>query len=226
MPDNLGYGAAINRAFESLPASVDWILVSNPDVLVSPAAIDTLIDRARVDPRIGSVGPLVRNVDGSIYPSARRVPSVRIGIGHALLANIWPANPWTRRYHDDDSASPRLREAGWLSGSCLLIRREAFESVNGFDEDFFMYFEDVDLGYRLHRAGWRNVYEPAAEVTHIGAQSTGKSSDAMLQAHHRSAEKFIAKKYSRRVYWPFRVAAIVGLRIRSAVMRRALRPKG
>src|SRR5690606_10093760 len=106
------------------------------------------------------LGPRVLNEDGTTYPSARAVPSLRTGVGHALFTNLWTANPWSRRYRDDLAPADEARDAGWLSGSCVLVRRRAFDELGGFDEGYFMYFEDVDLGYRLGKAGYRNVYEP------------------------------------------------------------------
>ncbi|MEL4319017.1 glycosyltransferase family 2 protein [Leifsonia sp. YIM 134122] len=216
MTANLGYGGAINAAADTLPDSVEWILISNPDVVLEPGALDVLIARAAGDRRIGSVGPRILNEDGTIYPSARAIPSIRFGIGHALFSRVWAGNPWTRRYHAADAAGIS-REAGWLSGACLLVRRTAFEGIRGFDEEFFMYFEDVDLGFRLGRAGWTNVYEPATSATHHGARSTSTESAAMITAHHRSAERFLAKRYSSPWLAPVRLVLLAGLRLRAAV---------
>lgn len=226
LPSNPGYGGAINAAVRALPASVRWVLISNPDVILSPGSLDTLIATAESDERIGSVGPLVRNSDETVYPSARSIPSLRNGVGHALFAGIWPGNPWTHRYHAAEDAVAE-RDAGWLSGSCLLVRRAAFEQNGGFDESFFMYFEDVDLGYRLHRSGWRNVYQPAAEVLHTGAHSTsGGSSAAMIEAHHASARRFIEKKYAHPLLWPLRATIAIGLSTRAAWATRMTRRAG
>jgi N-acetylglucosaminyl-diphospho-decaprenol L-rhamnosyltransferase len=212
---NAGYGSAINRAVATLRDDVDWVLVSNPDVILGPGALDQLLATARSDDRIGAVGPAVLETDGSVYPSARRVPSLRTGIGHALLANVWPANPWSKRYHQDGDHSVR-RDTGWLSGACVLVRRSLFDRLGGFDEGYFMYFEDVDLGWRIGRAGYRNVYEPAATVTHIGAHSTqGDASDRMRRAHHASAYRFLARKYAAAWLWPLRVVLRVALAIRA-----------
>jgi N-acetylglucosaminyl-diphospho-decaprenol L-rhamnosyltransferase len=219
---NLGYGGAINVAVRALPSAVSRVVVSNPDVVFHDGAIDRLLEVMDADPGIASVGPAVRNTDGSPYPSARTVPSVRTGIGHALFANIWPSNPWTAAYHANDDADV-ARDAGWLSGSCLLVRRAAFDRIHGFDEGFFMYFEDVDLGYRFGKAGWRNRYEPRAVVTHTGAHSTAGSSEAMVRAHHRSAERFIVKKYSSPVLAPVRLVLLTGLRLRSVLAVRGKR---
>jgi N-acetylglucosaminyl-diphospho-decaprenol L-rhamnosyltransferase len=219
MARNLGYGGAMNAAVRSLPPDVSWVLVSNPDIEIHPGAIDELVRVGESDARIGAVGPLVET-DGEVYPSARAIPSLRMGIGHALFANIWPANPWSRRYHSDNERPPRERDAGWLSGSCLLIRREAFDAVGGFDDRFFMYFEDVDLGYRLTKAGWRNRYAPSATVMHSGAHSTDEHSTKMVLVHHESAYRFMSSKYRGWYLAPVRLAVRIGLSSRAFLVTR------
>jgi N-acetylglucosaminyl-diphospho-decaprenol L-rhamnosyltransferase len=113
--------------------------------------------------------------------------------------------------------------AGWLSGACLLLRREAFEAVGGFDEDYFMFFEDVDLGERLGRAGRPSVYVPSAQVVHVGGVSWKARPAAMISAHHRSAERYLHRRYARWYHWPVRAAVSLGLRAREAVELRAAR---
>jgi N-acetylglucosaminyl-diphospho-decaprenol L-rhamnosyltransferase len=226
MPSNLGYGSAMNAGVASLPPAVSWILLSNPDVVLSPGALDRMVAAGEADPRIGSVGPAILNSDGTLYPSARAVPSLRTGVGHAMFSNLWPNNPWSRRYRNDSVIPTERRDAGWLSGSCLLVRRSAFEELGGFDQDFFMYFEDVDLGYRLGKHGYRNVYEPSVRVTHTGAHSTTTESVRMIAAHHESARQFLAKKYSGPLLWPVRAGLGVGLAIRSALIERRVRNQG
>ncbi|MBB5632674.1 N-acetylglucosaminyl-diphospho-decaprenol L-rhamnosyltransferase [Cryobacterium mesophilum] len=226
MPRNLGYGSAMNAGVAVLPATVEWVLLSNPDVVLAPGALDRLVAAGEADSRIGSVGPAILNSDGSVYPSARAVPSLRTGIGHAMFANLWPSNPWSQRYRNDSTVPGRGRDAGWLSGACLLVRRSAFDDVGGFDESFFMYFEDVDLGYRLGKKGYRNVYEPAARAAHAGAHATTTDSVKMIAAHHESARKFLAKKYSGVALWPLRAMLTVGLNIRSALAARRVTQQG
>lgn len=219
MPGNLGYGGAVNIAARTLPDSIEWMLITNPDVVFQAGAIDHLRAVAESDPGIGAVGPLIRNPDGTPYPSARAVPNLGVGVGHAVFGPIWRRNPWTRRYHAA-TAVDHERDAGWLSGACLLVRRRAFEAIGGFDSEFFMYFEDVDLGARLARAGWRNRFTPEATVMHTGGHSTEHESEAMITAHHRSAERFIAKKYPGWKWWPVRTALVLGLRLREHLARR------
>ncbi|MFC9559097.1 glycosyltransferase [Agromyces sp. NPDC056965] len=221
MTSNLGYGGAINAVVHDLPPEIEWVMITNPDVVFHSGAIDRMIRVGRESDDIGAVGPLVLNDDGSVYPSARVVPGLRVGSGHALFSRVWPSNPWTRRYHASATSTVE-RDAGWLSGACVLVRRAAFEMVDGFDEGFFMYFEDVDLGYRLGRAGWRNRFTPAAQVTHTGGHSTAGESAAMVRAHHQSAERFIQKKYPGAVNGPVRLVLLTGLRLRSTMaVRRA-----
>jgi N-acetylglucosaminyl-diphospho-decaprenol L-rhamnosyltransferase len=226
LPSNPGYGGAINAGVRALPDSVEWVLISNPDVVLAPGAIDTLRETGDSDPVIGAVGPAVLNPDGSVYPSARAVPSLRTGVGHALFANLWQRNPWTLAYRRESDPSDARRDAGWLSGSCLLVRRSAFDQIGGFDEGYFMYFEDVDLGFRLGKAGYRNTYEPAATITHVGAHSTGSESARMVAAHHDSARRFLSKKYVGWYLWPIRAGLAIGLAIRSRAITRRLRRDG
>ncbi|BAU33122.1 glycosyltransferase family 2 protein [Microcella alkaliphila] len=221
-PENPGYGAAINAGQPFLPQSVEWVLICNPDLELAPGSIDALLATAETDARIASVGPAILNIDGSVYPSARRVPSLRTGVGHALFANIWQSNPWTKAYKQDSTDALTRRDAGWLSGACLLVRRAAFTDTGGFDEGYFMYFEDVDLGYRFGKAGWRNVFEPSARATHIGGHSTAGSSARMVRAHHDSARQFVNRKYTGGQWWPVRTVLNIGLSVRSRVQVRAV----
>ncbi|MGO4691570.1 glycosyltransferase family 2 protein [Glaciibacter sp. 2TAF33] len=223
MASNLGYGGAINAAISMLPAQVQYVLISNPDVQLHPGATSAMLDVIANDTQVGSVGPRVLNVDGSTYPSGRQLPSLRTGVGHALFARIWPDNPWTRAYRAGSDGGDARRSVGWLSGSCLLVRRTAFEEVQGFDEGFFMYFEDVDLGYRLGKAGWKNVYTPSATVVHTGAHSTSTESEKMLRAHHDSAYRYLEKKYSGPFLAPVRWVLKAGLSLRLRLLARGQR---
>lgn len=222
MESNLGYGGAMNAGVAALDSEVEWVLLSNPDVVLSAGVVDRLVEVASEDERIGSVGPAVLNEDGTVYPSARNVPSLRTGVGHALFANLWINNPWTAAYKNEAADNTVRRDCGWLSGSCVLVRRSAFEGIGGFDDGFFMYFEDVDLGFRLGRKGLRNVYEPSVSVVHTGAHSTTTESARMVAVHHESARRFLSKKYPGVLLWPIRAGLAVGLALRSAVIRRRI----
>jgi N-acetylglucosaminyl-diphospho-decaprenol L-rhamnosyltransferase len=209
---NLGYGAAVNRAAAEIlkdSADSDYFVVANPDVQWGPGCIDILLEAAARWPQAGSLGPLIRDPDGSVYPSARHLPSVIRGGMHAVIGPVWRTNPWTAAYRQE-RLEPSERPVGWLSGSCLLLRRDAFDEVDGFDERYFMYMEDVDLGDRLGKAGWRNVYVPSAEVLHDKGHATGRDPARNLAAHHKSTYTFLADRYPKwwqaPLRWAFRTA--------------------
>lgn len=220
---NIGYGGAINRAVAEIDPKHEFVVVANPDVEWDRGSIDVLLDAAHRWPRAGSLGPLVRETDGSIYPSARAVPTLTAGSGHAVLGKLWPSNPWTRKYRQED-AEIRERTVGWLSGSCLLVRRAAFDAIGGFDSRYFMYMEDVDFGDRLSKAGWQNVYVPSAEVRHAQGHAASKHPEIMLNAHHDSAYRFLSDRHPKWWQSPLRMSLRAGLQTRSKLaVRSALR---
>ncbi|MEU0541534.1 glycosyltransferase family 2 protein [Nocardia sp. NPDC005978] len=222
---NLGYGGAINRAVAEIDPDIEFIAIVNPDIRWGTDSIDELLTAARRWPRAGALGPKVLEPDGSLYPSARSVPGLLDGAGHAVLGSIWPTNPWTRRYRQENEQVSE-RTVGWLSGSCLLVRRAAFDAIDGFDSRYFMYMEDVDFGDRMGKAGWHNVFVPTAEVTHAKGHAAGKHPETMLPAHHASAYRFQADRHPHWWQAPLRVALKAGLAIRCKLaVRSALRER-
>jgi N-acetylglucosaminyl-diphospho-decaprenol L-rhamnosyltransferase len=205
---NVGYGAAANAGLAGLASG--YAIVANPDLRFEPGSIDALLDVAGRWPRAATVGPAIRTPDGDLYPSARDLPRLSTGAGHALLGWAWPSNPWTARYRREREA-PRERPAGWLSGSCLLVDLEAFWSVGGFDPGYFMYFEDVDLAARLSRAGWLHVYAPSAVVVHEGGHATRREPHRMQRVHHTSALRYLSGQHPGRRRAPLRLALRAGL---------------
>ena len=128
---NLGFGGAANLGVAA--TDTDWVVVANPDLVFAPGALDALLGATSRWPRAAALGPLIRTPTGDLYPSARALPSLGRGIGHAVFGSWWPANPWTTAYRRERETVAE-RTAGWLSGSCLLLRREAFLGVSALDE--------------------------------------------------------------------------------------------
>jgi N-acetylglucosaminyl-diphospho-decaprenol L-rhamnosyltransferase len=221
---NLGYGTAINRAVAEIGPEAEFFVVANPDVQWGPGSIDVLLEAAARWPRSGSLGPLIRNPDGSVYPSARHLPSLIRGGMHAVVAPMWRNNPWTAEYRQE-RREPSERPVGWLSGSCLLLRRAAFDEVDGFDERYFMYMEDVDLGDRLGKAGWQNVYVPSAEILHDKGHATGRDPARNLAAHHASTYIFLADRYHKWWQGPLRWTMRAALGVRAGLVVRNSRRK-
>jgi N-acetylglucosaminyl-diphospho-decaprenol L-rhamnosyltransferase len=220
---NLGYGSAVNLGVAvTEPDGSEFVVIANPDVVWGPGSIDALLAAMARWPDAGAVGPLIRDPDGSVYPSARHLPSIIRGGMHAVVGPVWKNNPWTAAYRQDRQ-EPSERVVGWLSGSCLLLRRAAFDQIGGFDERYFMYMEDVDLGDRLAQAGWSNVYVPTAEILHDKGHSTGRDPARNLAAHHRSTYLYLS---DRHVGWqraPLRWAMRAALAVRSGLVVRGAR---
>jgi len=215
--DNLGYGKGANRGAQGAGGEV--LVVANPDVVWSPGSLDLLVEALERWPRAGCVGPAIQTVDGQLYPSARAFPSLGRGVGHAVLGPFWPSNPWTRSYRAE-AGRPEEGTTGWLSGSLMVLRREAFEQVGGFDAKYFMYCEDMDLCRRLAEAGWQNVYVPAAVITHVGGHATAGQPRAMLREHHRALYTYLSEHYAGRRWAPLRALLALGLGLRYLVATR------
>ena len=217
---NLGYAGAANLGIAVTDTPV--VAVCNPD-RASPPAPPPRVGRLTAEADLGAVGPAVLEPDGSRYPSARRFPSTLEAVGHGTLSRVWPRNPFTRRYRALDFDGARPRDVDWVSGAAVWLRRAALDQVGGWDERYFMYVEDVDLCWRLRRAGWRVAYEPAGTVVHVQGFSTDRHPYRMIVAHHRSVLRFAARRWTgwrRALLGP--AAVYLGVRAGGCVVMRAV----
>ena len=182
--------------------------------------------RGSTIPGVAAAGPRIRNPDGSTYPSARSVPSHVDAVGHGLLGLLWPANPFSTRYRQLDADPDVARDVDWVSGAAIWLRRDALDAIGGWDDGYFMYVEDVDLCWRLGRAGWRIVYEPGGEVVHAQGLSTDAKPYRMIVEHHRSLLRFASKRWRgprRLLLGP--AAVYLAFRSALAMAVRAFRPR-
>lgn len=212
---NLGFGAAANRGMRA--SASQFVLLINPDAAVSAGTLERFLKVARDHARAGAIGALTLNPDGSVYPSARRVPSLGLGLAHTVLAPFWPDNPWSRRYRLADWDRRSERRVDWVSGSSVLLRREALDQVGLFDERYFMYVEDMDLCTRMRRAGWEVWFSPELEIEHIGGTATAGKRRMTLE-HSRSIYTYLATHQAggwRVVLRPFAWSL---LRVRAALV--------
>jgi N-acetylglucosaminyl-diphospho-decaprenol L-rhamnosyltransferase len=184
---NLGYGTAANRALEG--GTGELICVSNADVRPEPTALGEMAAVARQNPSAGMIGPALEGGD-DIYHAELPGPV-------ALLGQIF-AGSFLRR----PVASPPpgvVREVGQPSGACFLMRRRTWEQVAGFDDDFFLWYEDVDLAKRLEEAGFRNLLVGSARVGHAAARSFQQLDRSELQAIRRPSLRRYIEKHHRRL---------------------------
>jgi N-acetylglucosaminyl-diphospho-decaprenol L-rhamnosyltransferase len=223
---NLGYGAGANRGVAAC-GDLPYVLVCNPDLRVHPGAVAELVATLEARPAWAIVGPRIVTPDGGVYPSVRRFPSMTDAAGHALLGLFNPDNRFSRRYRAPEAGGEEAAPADWVSGACLLIRRQAMEELGGFDESYFMFAEEMDLCWRAHQAGWVVGVQPAATVTHLEGVSRRRHPYRMIVAHHRSAMRFAVRTTTgwRRAALPL-AAVVLGLRLVAACSLEALGRRG
>lgn len=199
--ENAGYGRAANRALRD--GSAELVCVSNADVLAEVGALAALAAAAASEPRVGMVGPVFGG-DTDRYHAA--LPGTA-----TMLVRIFAGSFGERR---QPSPGPgETTEVGQPSGACFVVRREVWEAVGGFDQGFFLWYEDVDLARRLRDAGYRNLVAGSARVGHVGAEAFVQidrrrqqairldSVERYIRLHHRRAMPIAAPllRLSRRL---------------------------
>jgi GT2 family glycosyltransferase len=216
---NLGFARAVNHGCRLTrtikPAAAPhgrWVLLLNPDVTVPDGFLDDVIASldatTAADPAVGVVGFRLRNPDGSRQASAGPFPTLA-GTASGLLL---PRSRRKCRHHD----GPGRRPVPWVTGGCLLVRRDCFAALGGLDESFFLYYEDVDFCRRAGAAGWSVWYDPTLEVTHHWPLHARRV-PAPLRLMTRHALLTYARKH-----WPAWQSAVLGGLIRSEAAARRL----
>jgi GT2 family glycosyltransferase len=187
--ENPGFGAGVNAAAREAGAGA--LLLLNPDCELTMPLVGPLLSVLEHDSTAGVVGGLVREPDGTVQASARRFPDATTGLAGrtSWLSRVAPDNPLTRRNLTTDP-SAGLRQVDWVSGALMLIRRETFDAIGGFDERFFLYWEDADFCRRAAGAGWSTWYAPDAEVVHRTARASRHAPVRSLAAFHVSAFRY------------------------------------
>ena len=205
---NRGYGAAANYAVTHCAA--ETILLLNSDTRLTAGAIEELATYLDRHPQVGIVGPRLIGADGawqqSCYPFPKPLYTL---LEETRVGRIIGYIPILREYYLYTWSHERVRSVPWLQGSALAIRRRPFEALGGFDESFFMYFEEVDLCYRLRKAGWQTHFYPAATVVHAGGGSTNQYRAPMMVQLFKSTKQFYEKHYAAWRTLQFRLVVMV-----------------
>lgn len=192
--ENIGYSRGINSL--ACLGQAPYLLLLNPDCILQPDFCALALDYIKANPQVGGLGPLILDPDGTVQGSARKFPSVLTGLfgRSSLLSRLLPGNAATRR-EILTNAEPGRNSiiCDWVSGACLLVRREAFEQVGGMDEDYFLFWEDADLCACLNKYGWQVVYYPRPTVEHQVGGSRRSNMIRSIYHFHRSAFLWIKK---------------------------------
>ena len=206
---NLGFGSAHNQVIAATDGR--YLFMLNPDArLEEPDFLKRIVDFADAHPKAGLIGPKVLNLDGTIQFSARNFPTVgAAAFQNTFLGRLFPKSRCVRQYVISDWDHNEVREVDWLSGSALMARRKFIDDAGPLDEDFFIYCEDVDWGYRAKAKGWKCVYFPGATVVHRIGASSDHAQVRMLWQHHVSMYKLYRKHQSASL--PERLLVAVGI---------------
>jgi GT2 family glycosyltransferase len=187
-PSNIGFGQAANQGIRACPSA--YVLLLNCDTILFPGALDALSEYLDQHPSAAVIGPRLLNPSGSNQASERSFPTpldLALDWSHAYdLVGCTPLRGLFARTRRQDRAHP----VAWIVGAALGIRCAAFDLVSGFDPSFFMYFEEVDLCYRLRRAGWDIHFAPVASVMHVGGASTRQRRTDMIVQFFESLGRF------------------------------------
>ena len=198
---NIGFGAGNNTGIRA--SSGRYILFLNSDTVVMQGALDGMVNFADAQVDIGIVGPKLLNADGSLQYSCRRYPNLGTGMfRNTPLGRLFPKNKFTSDYLYSDWDHNTPKEVDWVSGAALMIRRDLVDKIGAFDEDYFMYCEDVDLCWRANHTEisegkpWRVIYLPDSKIFHYIGRSSDRVPTRMTYEFHRSQHLFYKKRYA------------------------------
>jgi GT2 family glycosyltransferase len=193
---NEGFATGVNLGVRS--GRAPFVLLLNPDCVADVAALAGLLAFAATRPDAAVIGPRILNLDGTVQGSARRFPgpSTMFAGRSSWLTRRFPNNPLSRWNLPGRDRTAAAMTVDWVSGACMLVRRQAFEQVGGMDERFFLYWEDADLCRRLSARGWAIVYYPDVAIVHAGGRSSIHVYAESLAAFHRSAYVLFRKHAS------------------------------
>lgn len=168
--NNLGLAAANGR----------FLLLLNPDTEIIQDALPVMVNYLLQHQDVGLVGPQLLNSDGSLQSSRRRFPTLTTALFESTWLESVAPQRILRHYYAQDLPDDAAADVDWVTGACMLIRREIYNVIGGMDEAYFMYSEELDWCRRIKDAGWRVVYYPGAQVLH----HVGKSSEQAVTARH------------------------------------------
>lgn len=223
---NGGYAYGNNLALRECVG--EYVLLLNPDTVVSPDAIRRLVDYLDAHPEAGAVGPKVLLPDGRLDLACRRsFPTLEVATYRLLgLSRLFPRSRRFGRYNLTYLDPDQPAEVDSVVGACMLVRRAAIDQAGLLDEQFFMYGEDLDWAYRMKRCGWRILYNPSVTVLHYKGEASRQHSEASTLAFYQAMGIFYRKHYAQQ-HHPLvngLVEAAIWLRCAISLAKNALRP--
>jgi N-acetylglucosaminyl-diphospho-decaprenol L-rhamnosyltransferase len=192
----------------------------NADAWVLGDGLARLVEFANERPRAALVGPRLLNPDGTLQRSARGFPTPwRLATEFFFLRKLAPRSRLFNAFYAANWDHASEREAEWLSGAAMLVRRSAVEQVGMLDESFFMFNEESDWQYRMREGGWQVVFFPGAEVVHVGGDATKRDWGRMFTTQVRSHVRFVRKHEGAGAATLTRALLVVALVLRGVLFR-------
>ena len=214
--ENKGLGGGSNAGMRV--ASGDYYLLLNSDAWALGDAVEKLTDFAESRLDAAVVGPKLLNPDGSLQRTVRGFPTLwRLATEYFFLRKLAPRTRALNAFYGARFAHDEVREAEFLMGACLLVRREAAATVGLFDEDFFMFSEETDWLYRFRQAGWKVLFYPGAEFVHVGGATTSQNWGPMYREQLRGHLRFLAKHRGPREAERARRLILASMRLRAVL---------
>jgi N-acetylglucosaminyl-diphospho-decaprenol L-rhamnosyltransferase len=216
--ENKGLGGGSNAGMRA--ASGDYYLLLNSDAWALGDAVEKLTAFAESRPDAAVLGPKLLNPDGSLQRTVRGFPTLwRLATEYFFLRKLAPRTRALNAFYGARFDHDEVREAEFLMGACLLVRKKAADTVGVFDEDFFMFSEETDWCYRFHQAGWKVLFYPGAEFVHVGGATTAQNWGPMYREQLRGHLRFLAKHRGRREAERARRLLLASMRLRSVIFR-------
>ena len=182
---NVGFARANNQGAKI--ASGYFLLLLNPDTPMIEDAVESMLDYIRSDSSIGILGPKVLNPDQTTQFSCRKFPTVWSGLfnRYSLTTRLFPNNRYSRDYLMLDYDHNSIRSVNWVSGCCMMMSESTLKKASGFDENYFLFIEDVDLCQVIKKQGLRVVYFPNAKIFHKISSSNARSTSRVIIKRHQ-----------------------------------------
>jgi GT2 family glycosyltransferase len=225
--ENLGFARGNNLGVAQ--AEGEYLIFLNPDIVVEEGCFSKLIDHLGSHPECGIAAPRISWGDGSFQPTARAFPNPLTGLfGRAtILTKLFPNNPLTKRQLIDLENIERPTAVDWAAGMAWAVRRAEFELAGGWDERYFMYWEDADLGYIYkHELNLDTHYIPDARVIHYHSGSSSQVRARATKLFHDSAYKYVVKHLYKALWDPRRWLTWLALKLRASAIILKGRMKG
>lgn len=210
---NVGFGKAVNHAAET--ATGEYLLILNPDTILQENTISTFVNYLKTHSEVGLIGPKIINPDGTLQLTCKRsFPTLSVALPKLLgFSKIFPQTKWAGKYNLTYLDPNKIHSVDAVSGSCIFIRKTLFHEIDGFDEQFFLFGEDLDLCFRMKQKGHEIHYVPSTQILHYKGESVKFAPYDSRSAFYNAMILFYKKHFSKNQNTLFRLGIHFGIQL-------------